>query len=226
MTQARKIQLPDCWLQRLQSEFDQPYMQELRAFLIQEQKHHQLYPPMSQVFNAFHLTPFDQVKVVILGQDPYHGANQAHGLAFSVQPGQTPPPSLMNIFQELKNDLHTDRLPMNGDLSHWAKMGVFLLNSILTVRANQALSHANHGWERFTSQVISLIQREKTGIVFILWGAKAQAMIPLIDQQKHFIIKSPHPSPYSADRGFFGSKPFSQTNQYLINQGQSPINWI
>lgn len=220
----RKIQLPPCWLSQLAQVFEQEPMLHLRSFLVQEQKNFTIYPPMPLVFQAFHLTPLDQVKVVIIGQDPYHGANQAHGLSFSVQDKIKPPPSLQNIFQELSNDLQVP-IPKSGDLSHWARQGVFLLNTILTVRASQALSHKDQGWEFFTKAVIDLLNRHHQGLVFILWGSHAKSFASVLDQKKHLVLKSAHPSPYSADQGFFGSKPFSKCNQYLISMGKTPIFW-
>ena len=183
-----------------------------------------IYPKPTDVFNAFNKTPFDKVKVVILGQDPYHGKGQAHGLSFSVPKGITAPPSLRNIFTELKNDIGKE-IPQDGDLTNWAEQGVLLLNAILTVVANSPASHHNMGWEDFTDTVIKTISDKKENIVFILWGAYAQKKKSLIDTQKHLVIESPHPSPFSADRGFFGSKPFSKTNEYLKSKGETEINW-
>jgi uracil-DNA glycosylase len=200
MTQ-RKIQLPDCWLSQLSHVFEQQPMLNLRSFLMQEQKQFTIYPPMPLVFQAFHLTPLNEVKVVIIGQDPYHGANQAHGLSFSVQDGIQVPPSLQNIFKELSQDLQIP-MPSSGNLTHWAKQGVFLLNTILTVRAQQPLSHQNQGWEFLTKAVIDLLNTHHQGLVFILWGAQAKSIAQTLDTQKHLIIKSAHPSPYSADKGF------------------------
>jgi uracil-DNA glycosylase len=214
------------WLEVLHDEFDKNYMVKLREFLKQEQAAgHKTYPKNSGIFNAFWKTPFDHLKVVILGQDPYHGEHQAHGLSFSVQKGITPPPSLKNIYKELVTDIPGFVIPNHGDLTEWAEQGVLLLNASLTVRANTPGSHQKRGWEEFTDQVIKTISEKKTGIVFILWGAFAQAKAELIDQTKHFIIKSPHPSPFSADRGFFGSKPFSKTNAILVKEGKKPIDW-
>jgi len=218
--------LEPSWLNVLHDEFDKPYMAELRKFLQQEKEAgHKTYPKNADIFNAFNTTPFDEVKVVILGQDPYHGEHQAHGLSFSVQKGITPPPSLKNIYKELATDIPGFTIPNHGDLTAWAKQGVLLLNASLTVRANTPGSHQKKGWETFTDTVIKKLSDEKEGLVFILWGAFAQAKAELIDGKKHHIIKSPHPSPFSADRGFFGSKPFSKTNDILIKEGKKPIDW-
>ncbi len=220
------IELEPSWLAVLNDEFDKPYMVQLRQFLVDEkQAGHKVYPKGNDIFNAFRRTPFDEVKVVILGQDPYHGENQAHGLSFSVQKGITIPPSLRNIYKELQKDIPGFQIPNHGDLTEWANQGVLLLNASLTVRANTAGSHQKKGWEEFTDNVIKTISDKKEGIVFILWGAFAQAKSALIDTKKHFIISSPHPSPFSADRGFFGSKPFSKTNEILKKEGKAPINW-
>jgi uracil-DNA glycosylase len=209
----------------LASELKAPYMQELQSFLLKEKKLKKvIYPKESDVFAALNFTPFDQVKVVILGQDPYHGANQAHGLCFSVKPGIKIPPSLVNIFKELKEDLGITP-PTNGSLENWAKQGVLLLNNVLTVEDGKAASHHLKGWEEFTNKIIELLNDQKKNLVFILWGAPAQKKAKGVNEKKHFILKSPHPSPLSSYRGFFGSKPFSQTNTYLESKGISPINW-
>jgi len=201
-------------------------MVNLREFLKTEKAAgYKIYPKGSDIFNAFSKTPFDELKVVIIGQDPYHGVNQAHGLSFSVQKGITPPPSLKNIYKELLTDIPGFAIPSHGDLTEWAEQGVLLLNATLTVRDSTPASHQKKGWEEFTDQVIKTISEKKEGIVFILWGSYAQAKAELIDQKKHFIIKSPHPSPFSADRGFFGSKPFSKTNAILAKEGKKPIDW-
>jgi uracil-DNA glycosylase len=214
------------WLEVLHEEFDKDYMKKLRQFLKEEQDAgHRTYPKNADIFNAFRKTPFDKLKVLILGQDPYHGPNQAHGLSFSVQKGITPPPSLKNIYKELVTDIPGFMIPDHGELTEWAEQGVMLLNATLTVRAGTPASHQKKGWEEFTDKVIQTISDKKEGIVFILWGAYAQAKADLIDKSKHFIIKSPHPSPFSADRGFFGSKPFSKTNEILIKEGKKPIDW-
>ena len=212
------------WKKILSEEFAKPYMVELKKFLLAEKKHYRVFPPGEKIFNAYDTTPFDQVKVVILGQDPYHGINQAHGLAFSVLDGVPYPPSLQNIFKELVDDIGC-AYPKTSNLTPWAKQGVFLLNTVLTVREAQANSHREKGWERFTDATIEAISKNKEGVVFILWGRPAQAKEKLIDTTKHYIIKSPHPSPLSAYRGFFGSKPFSKTNDYLISRGERPIQW-
>jgi uracil-DNA glycosylase len=220
------IELEPSWLAVLGDEFDKPYMVQLRQFLANEkQAGHKVYPKGSDIFNAFRHTHFDKVKVVILGQDPYHGENQAHGLSFSVQKGITIPPSLRNIYKELEQDIPGFKIPNHGDLTEWANQGILLLNASLTVRANMAGSHQKKGWEEFTDNVIKTISDKKEGIVFILWGAFAQAKSALIDKSKHFIISSPHPSPFSADRGFFGSKPFSKTNETLVKEGKKSIDW-
>jgi uracil-DNA glycosylase len=226
--QSPQIQLPPGWLLVLQEQFSMPYMQQLKAFLVQRKKQGAIiFPPSSQWFNALNLTDFNDVKVVILGQDPYHGAGQAHGLSFSVQSPTLPPPSLNNIFKELQNDLE---LPLNApkqntDLSRWAKQGVLLLNSVLTVEQSQPASHANQGWEKFTDEIIHLLNQKREHLVFILWGSYAQKKGNLIDPKRHLIIRSAHPSPLSSHRGFFGSKPFSRTNHYLSQHQQTIIDW-
>lgn len=212
------------WRENLLDEFQKPYFASLKKFLIQEKQNHTVYPKGADIFAAFNNTPFESVKVVILGQDPYHGANQAHGLAFSVNDGIIHPPSLKNIFKELKDDMGCD-IPKSGNLTPWAKEGVFLLNTVLSVRANEANSHKNMGWENFTDAVIKVLSERKENLVFILWGAPAGAKSSLIDAKKHLILKAPHPSPLSSYRGFFGSKPFSKTNEYLNEHGIKPIEW-
>ena len=220
------VELEPSWLQALGNEFDKPYMADLKKFLKQEKDEgHIIYPKGGDIFNAFWKTPFTNLKVVILGQDPYHGEHQAHGLSFSVQKGIGIPPSLRNIYKELKIDIPGFVIPNHGDLTEWAEQGVLLLNASLTVRAGTPGSHQKKGWETFTDAVIKKISDEKEGVVFILWGSFAQAKSELIDSKKHHIIKSPHPSPFSADRGFFGSKPFSKTNEILIKEGEKPIDW-
>jgi uracil-DNA glycosylase len=220
------IDMEPSWLNVLEGEFDKDYMVKLRQFLKQEKEAGQvIYPRNADIFAAFNKTPFDKLEVVILGQDPYHGANQAHGLSFSVQKGIPIPRSLQNIYKELMTDIPGFKMPSHGNLSEWAEQGVLLLNASLTVRAATAGSHQKRGWETFTDTVIKTISDKKEGIVFILWGAFAQAKAELIDQKKHFIIKSPHPSPFSADRGFFGSKPFSKTNEILRKEGKKEIDW-
>ena len=217
--------IEDSWKSALSEEFSSLYFSELKTFLENERKTGQIiYPPGSFIFSAFDKTPFNKVKVVILGQDPYHGSGQAHGLSFSVPAKQSIPPSLKNIFKEIKNDLNIT-MPATGNLEKWAQQGVLLLNATLTVRANQPGSHQKKGWENFTDSVICRLSAERRGIIFLLWGKYAQAKEPLIDTTKHFILMSPHPSPFSADRGFFGCKHFSKTNEILIREGKIPIDW-
>jgi len=218
------VNIHPSWKEHLKAEFSSPYFQQIKDFLLSEYKKGFITFPLGKdIFRAFDLTPFDQVKVVILGQDPYHGVWEAHGLSFSVPEGIRIPPSLRNIFKELKSDLDIDP-PTSWNLQKRAEQGVFLLNAGLTVRKDSPNSHKDAGRHRFTDAVISVLSREKQGLVFILRWAFAQQKISLIDQSKHLIIKSPHPSPFSADRGFFGSRPFSQCNSYLISQGKTPIN--
>ncbi|ARD48729.1 uracil-DNA glycosylase [Sporosarcina sp. P37] len=212
------------WDMVLKDEFEKPYYQELRAFLRAEYATHVIYPQMTDMWTAFQLTPFRDVSVVILGQDPYHGPNQAHGMSFSVQPGMKLPPSLRNIFKELSSDLHVP-VPAEGMLTGWAKQGVLLLNTVLTVREGAAASHKGKGWEQFTDEVIRKLSMRREPIVFILWGKHAQEKTALINRRRHAIIESPHPSPFSASRGFFGSRPFSRTNDYLREWGRKPIDW-
>ncbi len=212
------------WKAILSEEFAKPYMVDLKKFLLAEKQRYTIFPPGNKIFNAYNTTPFDKVKVVILGQDPYHGINQAHGLAFSVLDGVPFPPSLQNIFKELVDDIGC-AYPKSSDLTPWAKQGVFLLNTVLTVRQGEANSHREKGWERFTDATIKVISDKKEHVVFILWGRPAQAKEKLIDTSKHCIIKSPHPSPLSAYRGFFGSKPFSRANGCLESFGLEPIKW-
>ena len=205
-------------------EFQSPYFSELKAFLVEEKKKYTSYPPGRLIFNAFQRTPYDRVKVVILGQDPYHGRGQAHGLCFSVPQGFPPPPSLVNIFKELQSDLGIP-VPTHGNLEKWADQGVLLINATLTVRDSQAGSHQKKGWETFTNRVIKNLSEHKNGIVFLLWGRYAQAKESLIDGSRHLVLKSAHPSPLSAYNGFFGCKHFSRTNQYLEEQGVTVIDW-
>jgi uracil-DNA glycosylase len=220
------IVLEPSWLAILGGEFDKDYMVALRQFLKEEKEAGaKIYPKGTDIFNAFWKTPLNNLKVVILGQDPYHGANQAHGLSFSVQKGIPIPPSLRNIYKELATDIPGFKIPNHGDLTKWAEQGVLLLNASLTVQEAMPNSHQKKGWETFTDAVIRKISEEKEGIVFILWGAFAQAKSELIDKTKHHIIKSPHPSPFSADRGFFGSRPFSKTNEILKKEGKEPVDW-
>ena len=212
------------WRQRLESEFKQPNMKKLRAFLVEQKRQGKtVYPPSKLVFNAFNLTSFDKVKVVILGQDPYHNPGQAHGLCFSVPEGVEAPPSLQNIFKELKEDVGVERT--KSDLSDWAEQGVLLLNSVLTVEMGRAASHARRGWEEFTDSVIYMLALERKDLAFILWGSYARKKAEHLDKQKHFIVESAHPSPLSADKGFFGSRPFSQVNAFLQAVGKEPIVW-
>ncbi|RZK48619.1 MAG: uracil-DNA glycosylase [Pedobacter sp.] len=214
------------WLKVLGNELEKPYMKNLKSFLLEEkQKGFVVYPKNADIFNAFNHTPFDKVKVVILGQDPYHGQGQAHGLSFSVQRGIAIPPSLRNMYKELAEDFAGFKTPLHGDLTSWADQGVLLLNATLTVRANEAASHQKRGWETFTNQVISTLSKERSGIVFLLWGRFAQQKEVLIDTTKHFVLKTAHPSPLSAYNGFFGSKHFSTANQLLEKQGLKPIDW-
>jgi uracil-DNA glycosylase len=220
------VALPPSWLAVLKDEFEKPYMAQLKQFLQSEKEAHQVvYPKNADIFRAFNDTPFDKVKVVILGQDPYHGPNQAHGLSFSVQKGVAIPKSLINIYKELVTDIPGFVKPAHGNLEEWAGQGVLLLNATLTVRAGQAASHQKKGWEVFTDEVIRKLSEQREGLVFILWGAYAQSKIPLIDEKKHHIIKSVHPSPLSVERGFWGSKPFSKANAYLVKEGKEPIDW-
>jgi uracil-DNA glycosylase len=218
------LPLDNNWKVALQEEFNAPYFQNLKNFLAEEKKHYEIFPPFPQVFAAFNQTPFDNLKVVIIGQDPYHGTGQAHGLSFSVAHGVKPPPSLVNIFKEIKFD--TGLIPpSSGNLEHWAKQGVLLLNATLTVRANQAGSHQKKGWENFTDATIKKISDAKEGIIFLLWGKFAQQKEAFIDSSKHYILKAAHPSPFSAHNGFFGCRHFSKTNDLLKIQGKAEINW-
>jgi uracil-DNA glycosylase len=212
------------WFKALKEEFSKSYFFGLKDFLVEEKKKYRIYPPGSEIFAAFNHTPFEKVKVVILGQDPYHGAKQANGLCFSVNHGINKPPSLRNILKELNADLGIT-VPESGNLERWAHEGVLLLNATLTVRAGQAGSHQNKGWEQFTDAAIRALSEKKQHLVFILWGNYAGAKATLIDPFKHFILKSAHPSPFSAERGFFGSKPFSQANRYLEARKITPVNW-
>lgn len=221
-----EVQMEASWKKILQPEFTKAYFLELATFLKTEKNAGKIiYPPGPLIFNAFQLTPFPEVKAVILGQDPYHNPGQAHGLSFSVLPGIKPPPSLVNIFKEMKTDLGITMPANMGDLTHWAKQGVLLLNAVLTVRANEPASHAKLGWMTFTDAVISKISAEKKGVVFLLWGKFAQDKQVLIDETRHFVLKAAHPSPFSADKGFFGCRHFSKTNALLTQQGCTPIDW-
>ena len=219
-----EVRIEPTWKILLDDEFEKEYFKNLVAFVKTEYQQHRIYPPGSQIFNAFDFCPLDQTKVVIIGQDPYHGPGQANGLCFSVAEGVRMPPSLVNIFKELKDDLGVD-IPPHGSLEKWAKQGVLLLNATLTVRASTPGSHQNKGWEEFTDAVIDKLSKEKEGLVFILWGAYAQKKGRIIDSSKHFVIESAHPSPFAAHKGFFGSKPFSKTNEYLKSSGRNEINW-
>ena len=212
------------WLAPLKPEFSKPYYAELFKFVKNEYATRQIFPPADDIFNAFHLTPLHEVKVVILGQDPYHNDGQAHGLCFSVKPDVEIPPSLVNIYQELHDDLGC-YIPNNGYLTKWAKQGVLMLNTVLTVRAHQANSHRGMGWEQFTDAAIRILNEQDRPIVFILWGSPAQKKAQMLNNPKHLILKAPHPSPLSAYRGFFGSRPFSQTNEFLVRNGLEPIDW-
>ncbi|MBO4581367.1 MAG: uracil-DNA glycosylase [Bacteroidales bacterium] len=224
MTAPVHPQIEDSWKTVLNQAFAAPSFYSLKEFLLQEKKDKQVFPPGKLIFNAFNLTPFDKIKVVILGQDPYHDTGQAHGLCFSVPDGIAFPKSLINIFHELHNDIGCP-IPQSGNLEKWAKQGVLLLNATLTVRAHEPASHQNHGWEQFTDSVISAISQQKENIVFLLWGNFAKAKIPLIDTGKHHILTAAHPSPLAASRGFFGCKHFSKTNQILVQHGITPIDW-
>jgi len=216
--------IEDGWKSVLMDQFQSPYFLSLKEFLLKEKEKYILYPPGRLIFNAFQRTPFDRVKVVILGQDPYHGKGQAHGLCFSVPQGVPKPPSLVNIFKELHSDLGIP-IPAHGNLEKWADQGVLLINATLTVRDSQAGSHQKQGWETFTNRVIELVSQEKSGVVFLLWGRFAQAKESLIDGSKHLVLKSAHPSPLSAYNGFFGCKHFSRTNEYLEKFGKKGIDW-
>lgn len=219
-----QVKIEPTWASRLQSEFDAPYFQQLTQFVKQEYASGPCYPPGPEIFNAFNLCPFPQVKVVIIGQDPYHEPGQAEGLCFSVKDGVQKPPSLVNIFKEIEDDLGRPA-PTTGSLRRWAEQGVFLLNATLTVRAHQAGSHQGHGWETFTDAVIRRLSEEREHLVFILWGSFAQRKGQVIDRSRHLVLASAHPSPLSAYRGFFGNHHFSRANDYLIEHGLQPISW-
>ena len=212
------------WDDLLKSEYKKEYFKSLENFVLNEYKNKIIYPKISEVYNAFRYTPYNKVKVVIIGQDPYHGENQAEGLCFSVKNGVPKPPSLINIFKELNDDLGY-KIPIDGSLVQWTKEGVLLLNAVLTVEKDKAASHKGRGWEKFTDEVIKIVNKKDTPVVFILWGSYARSKKELITNNKHFIIESAHPSPLSAYNGFFGSKPFSKTNNFLISKGITPINW-
>lgn len=219
-----EVKIALSWKQRLENEFNKSYFKNLADFVKKEYSEYTIYPPGKEIFNAFDHCDFDSVKVVIIGQDPYHGPGQANGLCFSVRDGIRKPPSLLNIFKEIKNDLGKE-IPDSGNLERWADQGVLLLNATLTVRSNTAGSHQNKGWEEFTDAVIRKISEEKVGVVFLLWGAYAQKKGAIIDESKHYVLKSAHPSPFAADRGFFGCKHFSKTNEYLRKNGKKEIDW-
>lgn len=219
------VQLESSWKNRLLPEFQKNYMKRLKDFLQEERKKNKkIYPKGKEYFSALDLTPFEKVKVVILGQDPYHGPHQAHGLCFSVLPGVPTPPSLLNIYKELKKDLNIP-IASHGFLKSWAEQGVFLLNNTLTVEAGKAGSHRGQGWEEFTDKVIQLLNQERENLVFLLWGRPAAQKADMIDTEKHFVLKAPHPSPFSADRGFFGCRHFSKTNEFLKSKNIDPIDW-
>ena len=219
-----EVKIEPSWKSALDYLFEKKYFKDLVSFVKDEYATTKVYPPGKEIFNAFNHTPIDSVKVVILGQDPYHGPGQAHGLSFSVKPGVPFPPSLQNIFKEIETDLGKP-MPSNGDLTRWAEQGVFLLNATLTVRAHQAASHQKKGWEEFTDEVIRKISDSCEHVVFMLWGSYAQKKSILIDSSKHLVLKAPHPSPLSSYRGFFGCQHFSKANNFLISNGMKPINW-
>ena len=220
------VQIEESWKQELKQEFTKAYFQQIVAFLKTEKIQGKIiYPPGSLIFNAFTQTPFYHVKVVIIGQDPYHGQGQAHGLCFSVQDGIQPPPSLINIYKEIQSDLGIGMPARHGNLIKWAQQGVLLLNAFLTVRANEPASHSKIGWEEFTNTVIKKISDEKKGVVFLLWGKFAQEKQSLIDETRHHVLKAAHPSPFSAEKGFFGCKHFSKTNELLLSEGLDPVDW-
>ncbi|MNC42764.1 Uracil-DNA glycosylase [compost metagenome] len=212
------------WLPVLEQEFEKPYYLSLRKLLAEEYRQTIVYPDMYDIYSAFHLTDYSQVKAIILGQDPYHGPGQAHGLSFSVKPGIAVPPSLQNIYKELRDDIGC-QIPNHGHLAQWAKEGVLMLNAVLTVRKDTPNSHRGIGWEEFTGKVISVLNERVEPVVFILWGKNAQEKLPLITNPRHLIIQSAHPSPFAANRGFFGSRPFSRTNAFLRSKGIQEIDW-
>ena len=224
MEDTTKPNLEPSWLAALAAEFDQPYMHDLKAFLVEERANHQVFPPGKDMFNAFWYTPLHAVRVVILGQDPYHGPGQAHGLCFSVKKGVPPPPSLVNMFKELETSLGVPR-PSHGELTSWARQGVLLLNTVLSVRAHQANSHQGKGWETFTDRAIEAVNDQREGVVFVLWGAPARKKARMIDQRRHLVLEAPHPSPLSAHNGFFGCGHFAKINEHLRARGEAPIDW-
>ena len=222
---TQEIKLEPGWRERLRGEFEQPYMSELKRFLLAERERgRRIFPKGSEWFRALDLTPLERVRVVILGQDPYHGEGQAHGLCFSVQPGVPPPPSLVNIFKELESDLGI-RPARHGLLDHWARQGVLLLNSVLTVEMGRAASHRDRGWERFTDAIVAAVNAKPEPVVFLLWGSYAQKKAAFVDQSRHLVLKAPHPSPLSAHSGFFGCRHFSKANAFLQNRSLPPIDW-
>ncbi len=225
MAEKLKPQIDESWYQALKPEFERQYFSELRSFLVEEKKKGKtIYPPGPEIFNAFNLTPINKVKCVILGQDPYHGPNQAHGLCFSVRKGIKPPPSLINIYKEIESSLGITP-PNHGELTNWANQGVLLLNAVLTVEAHKAASHQKRGWENFTDAAIRAVSQQKEKVVFMLWGRFAQSKKPLIDTNKHLILETTHPSPFSAHSGFLGSGHFKNCNDYLVQNQIEPINW-
>jgi len=225
MSEAREIRLEPSWKTRLAGEFDLPYMQALRQFLLQRKRQGaEIFPPGKEIFNALDSTPFDQVKVVVLGQDPYHGPGQAHGLCFSVQDGVAIPPSLVNIYKEITEDIGSQP-PANGNLQHWAEQGILLLNAVLTVERGQAAAHQGKGWEQFTDRIVSELNGNREGLVFMLSGSYAMKKGAHIDRDRHLVLTAPHPSPLSAHRGFFGCRHFSKANAWLQQHGQTPIHW-
>ncbi len=221
---SQRPDIGEGWYEPLATEFHADYFAALKTFLVAERNAFTVFPKAREIFAAFHQTPFQRVRVVILGQDPYHGPGQAHGLCFSVPPGVPPPPSLQNMFVELERDLGIPR-SRNGDLTSWARQGVLLINATLTVRSGEAASHQGRGWERFTDAVISTISAQHTGVIFLLWGRYAQQKAGLIDAERHYILKAPHPSPLSAHRGFIGCGHFSMVNELLVAQGKAPVDW-
>ena len=225
MNETKKVQLHESWLCRLQGQFEEDYMRKLREFLLTRKRHKAvIYPPGKQIFDALNSTPLDEVRVVILGQDPYHGPGQAHGLCFSVQPGVRIPPSLANIYREIQSDLGIEP-PEHGYLQSWTQQGVLLLNAVLTVERGQAGSHQGKGWEKFTDAVVQLLNEEREGLVFMLWGNYAKKKGAVINRNKHLVLNAPHPSPLSAHQGFLGCRHFSQANDYLKQHGEPPIDW-
>lgn len=222
----KDVQIEESWKKHLSGEFEKPYFKELAEFVKKEYARGTVYPPPKSIFKAFDLCPFEKVKVVILGQDPYHGKGQANGLSFAVEDGVRPPPSLQNIFKEIQSDVSKPLVHTSGDLSRWARQGVLLLNATLTVRGGVAGSHQHKGWEEFTGAAIKALSEQREHLVFILWGNYAKQKGAHIDRSKHLVIESPHPSPFSANNGFFGSRPFSKTNAYLEAHDKKPIDWL